>query len=306
MSDLCEWKGHSGPVLDERNGFSVVDCKTCGFKHVLPIPEPDQQNTYYAARFVEERPLYLDRHLKDLEWWRMVCEEKLEILEALLPATRRRLLDVGCGFGLFAQTAKERGWEALGIEPAGASAEYAREQGGEVINAPLTELLAEGLGTFDVVHLHEVLEHLPDPAGMLAILQSLLTPGGLVCIVVPNDYNPLQRVLRHTGFSPWWVTPPVHLNYFDFDSLASLLERSGFRVLRKQATFPMELFLLMGENYVGNDALGRICHTRRKTLELTLRGPDGGALKSAFYSALAEQGVGREIVMVARKEPCDG
>jgi SAM-dependent methyltransferase len=302
MTDVREWNGHSGPVLDEHGGFSIVDCKGCRFKHSLPIPEPDHQNSYYADDFMEERPLYLDRYLEDLDWWRMVCEEKYEILEGLLPRNRRSLLDIGCGLGLFSQIGAERGWTPVGIEPARQSASYARSQGVEVINEPLSDSLVKRLETFDVIHMHEVLEHLSDPAETLRMVRSLRAPEGLLCVVVPNDYNPLQSLLRGRGVPPWWVVPPVHLNYFDFDSLGGLLERSGFRVERRLATFPMELFLLMGENYVGNDSLGRSCHGRRKALELLLRGSDRGALKTALYESFAEQGIGREILMVARRE----
>ncbi len=305
MTDVREWNGHSGPVLDEHEGFTIVDCKGCGFKHSLPVPEPEHQNSYYADDFMEERPLYLDRYLEDLDWWQMVCEEKYEILEGLLPPDRRKLLDVGCGLGLFCRTGAERGWDTLGIEPARQSASYARSQGVEVINEPLSESLLDRLETFDVIHMHEVLEHLSDPRGTLRMLRSLLSPNGLLCVVVPNDYNPLQSLLRDRGFPPWWVVPPVHLNYFDFDSLEGLLERSGLHVERKLATFPMELFLLMGENYVGNDSLGRSCHGRRKALELTLRAAGRGTLKTALYGAFAEQGIGREIVMFARREADD-
>jgi len=63
----------------------------------------------------------------------------------------------------------------------------------------------------------------------------------------------------------------------------------------------MEFFLLMGENYVGNKTLGRDCHGRRKKLELNLHlgGLDG--LKHTLYTTFAEQGIGREVVVIARK-----
>ena len=59
----------------------------------------------------------------------------------------------------------------------------------------------------------EVLEHLPDPAGLLRTCHGLLEPGGLVTISVPNDFNPFQQALQdHLGFEPWWVAPPTLLD----------------------------------------------------------------------------------------------
>lgn len=57
----------------------------------------------------------------------------------------------------------------------------------------------------------------------------------------------------------------------------------------------------MGDNYVGNDSLGRLCHGRRKKLELNLKLGKLEALKSALYAALAEHGIGRDVVMLAKK-----
>jgi hypothetical protein len=130
----------------------------------------------------------------------------------------------------------------------------------------------------------------------------MLNHGGLVCIVVPNDYNPFQEALRNTmGHLPWWVAPPHHVNYFDFDSLESLLGRLGFEVLLQEATFPIDMFLLMGDNYVGNDVLGRQCHVRRKSLEQALSAAGLATLKRQLYQAMAQLGLGREVLLIARK-----
>ena len=57
-------------------------------------------------------------------------------------------------------------------------------------------------------------------------------PGGLVCVGVPNDYNGFQAAVRAGGSAPWWLAPPHHLNYFDFDSLSGLLSRLGLEIGR--------------------------------------------------------------------------
>lgn len=104
------------------------------------------------------------------------------------------------------------------------------------------------------------------------------------------------------GYAPWWVNPPEHINYFDMLSLARLVESRGFEILLKTSTFPMEVFLLMGKNYIGNDQLGRECHGYRKSLEMNLQ--EGGLqeMKREIYMLLAEQGIGREIILIAKKK----
>jgi SAM-dependent methyltransferase len=149
--------------------------------------------------------------------------------------------------------------------------------------------------------MNEVLEHVPDPRAVLAVVDALLEPGGLVALMVPNDYSPFQRALRDAcGFDPWWVAPPHHVNYFDVESIQRLLAER-FEVASVETSFPIDLFLLMGDNYVGDDDLGRACHAKRKTFETNLARAGLTPLKIEIYRALAKLGVGRDVFVVARK-----
>ena len=182
----------------------------------------------------------------------------------------------------------ERGWRATGVEPSTTAASFASSNGVKVINDFLGNAVEDGLlldNTFDAVHLSEVLEHIRDPASVCEAARKLLKPGGILCVVLPNDYNPLQEYLRNErGFPPYWAAPPHHINYFDKDSITSLIERSGFELLHLTSTFPMEFFLLMGDDYVGKDEVGRLCHKRRKKLETALSTESFKGFKDDWYS----------------------
>ena len=296
---------HHGSIVDTVAGFDVIECTACGFRHIDPIPTPEElERVYRHDYYSTEKPLYLERYREDLAWWNLVYSERYDTFEAELPAGRRRILDVGSGPGFFLLQGKERGWDTLGIEPSRQSAEHSRGLGLAIREEFLDESLAGELGLFDVVHLSLVLEHIPDPAAMIELARRLLAPGGLLLVVVPNDYNPFQEALREAcDVSPWWVAPPHHVNYFDFDSLAVLLARCGFEVLRRDATFPIDMFLLMGDNYLGNDELGRACHARRMRFEMNLDKAGKGEVKRRLYGALAELGLGREVQILARRLP---
>ena len=296
------WQAHSGRVLDTVHRFDVIECGRCGFRHVVPLPSPsDLERVYREEYYTTDKPCFITRAREDLRWWELVYSDRYDSFEARLPLDRRRILDVGAGPGFFLAHGQQRGWRGLGLEPSTAAAAHARTLGLEVRPEFLDQRIAPELGTFDVVHLSEVLEHLPDPAHLLALAHGLLAPGGPVCVVVPNDYSPFQRALRSVrGFSPWWVAPPHHLNYFDRVSLTRLLERTGFEVVAVEATFPIDLFLLMGDDYVGNDELGRSCHQKRMAFELALATAGLGQLKRALYRAFATLDVGRELQLLAR------
>jgi len=212
------------------------------------------------------------------------------------------MLDIGSGPGLFLLNGQNRGWQVKGIEPSLQAIEHSWGMGLDVAQGYFSEETASGLGTFDAINMSLVLEHIPDPAALLTLAHGQLDAGGLLCVVVPNDFNPFQLVARdHLDFKPWWVAPPHHINYFNFNSLQRLMERCGFDVIHKEATFPIDIFLLMGDNYIGNDELGRACHSKRKILELNLSSSGMTEIKRHLYQNLANIGLGREVVLVARK-----
>jgi SAM-dependent methyltransferase len=292
---------HAGPVLAERNGFTVIDCAACGFAHATPVPGVDElietyRHDYYAA----EKPLYLQRTEEDRGWWLDVYGERLHRMEARLPAGERAVLDVGSGPGLFLDAAAARDWRTLGVEPSRQAAAHARGLGHDIREGFFDASMAASLPPVDAIHMALVLEHVPEPLPLLAAARRLLRPGGMLCVAVPNDFNPLQQAAVAQGLAPWWVAPPHHLNYFSPASLAGLIERAGFTVVERSATFPLELFLLMGDVYVGDDALGRACHGKRKAFETALRRAGQGEVLATLYRSLADQGLGREIVLYAQ------
>lgn len=302
MESSRQWQQHSGLVLDRVNEFDVIECLSCGYKHVVPIPTQEElEQVYREDYYSHEKPLYLDEHQEDLDWWNLVYDERYDYLESQLPGESRSLLDIGSGPGYFLLRGKARGWNTLGVEPSKRAAAHSRDLGLDVREGFVDEAVVKSLGTFDVVYLHEVLEHIPNPASLLSIVSQLLKPGGILCVIVPNDYNPLQKALRTTmNFEPWWLAPPHHINYFDHESLLTLLKKQGFDILFRSSTFPIELFLLMGMNYVGDSSVGRMVHGQRKNMELNLTKIGCAEWKQRTYQAFAQQGIGREAVVYAR------
>lgn len=61
------------------------------------------------------------------------------------------------------------------------------------------------------------------------------------------------------------------------------------------------MFLLMGDNYIGNDEQGRVCHTKRMNFEKNLLGSNNSNFLKDLYSTFSKYGIGREIVLYAKK-----
>lgn len=297
------WAEHEGPCVARKNGYDIIHCEMCGFRHAVPLPSPAElEREYRETYYADEKPTFLAHAGEDQQWAELAQTDRLEAFERILGPGRRRLLDIGSGPGFFLKTAKNRGWSTIGIEPSRQAAAHSRTLGLEVMEGFFGADTAPVLGTFDAINLNNVLEHVPDPVAILRAARSILEPGGAICVNVPNDFSPLQVAAAATqGTGEWWIAPPHHLNYFDFATLANLLERLEFEVAEKTTSFPMEAFLLMGDNYTADPALGRASHTKRKKFDLALEAAGLKETRRAFYRALAQTGIGREAVIVAVK-----
>ena len=294
-------KTHKGRILDIKDGVSVIDCSTCGFKHVQPLPSASELSELYEKDFFsKEKPNYIKNIKADFLWWQATYDNYYSLLEKQTHG--RKLLDVGSGTGDFLACGKKRGWQVLGIEPSVVAAKYARSRKLPVVNDFFSSEALKERGPFDVVHAALVLEHVPDPAGFINDMKKLLTPKGLLAISCPNDYNPLQEILRQKmKFRPWWIVTRHHLNYFDAFSMKKLLIRLGLKPVELIGSFPMEFFLLSGVNYVGNDEVGRKCQKIRKTFELNMYKAAPETL-NAVYSALLEQNIARSFFIIAQNK----
>ncbi|HLW96521.1 MAG TPA: class I SAM-dependent methyltransferase, partial [Solirubrobacteraceae bacterium] len=251
----------------------------------------------YAETYYDANPGWLAKDRAEQAYWDLEHADKLADWSELLGAPAGTLLDVGCAGGLLLEFAAKHGWSTIGIEPAAEAVEEARSRGVEVRQGLYDEVPIEPR-SIDVVHTKLVAEHLPDPRAFLRWSAGVLRPGGIVCIHVPNDFNSLQLAARDAlGKPDWWIAPPFHVNYFNFSSLERLLAGTGFEPARRDATFPVEWFLLMGEDYVGDDELGASVHRRRMALETRL---EALSLRRPLHAHLAALGVGREAIVHAR------
>jgi 2-polyprenyl-6-hydroxyphenyl methylase/3-demethylubiquinone-9 3-methyltransferase len=129
---------------------------------------------------------------------------RLDYIEARAGLAGRRALDVGCGGGLLAEGMARRGARVTGIDLAPAVLEVARLHALDAgIEVDYRQVAAEALaaaesGTFDLVTCLEMLEHVPDPAGILQAIARLVRPGGdVVCSTI--NRNPKAFALAIVG-----------------------------------------------------------------------------------------------------------
>ena len=109
---------------------------------------------------------------------------RLKFVADRAPLKAARTVDVGCGGGILAESLAEKGARVTGIDVAPKVLATARlhlhESGLEVEYREVTveDFAAEQPGSFDVITCMEMLEHVPDPASIIASVATLLKPGG--------------------------------------------------------------------------------------------------------------------------------
>lgn len=137
-----------------------------------------------------------------------------------------RLLDVGCGNGVFTAMAEDLGWTVTGIEPDPQVCEVAGETIDDVRvgNVKTAELKGD---QFDAVLFNHTLEHVADPVADLRAAYELVRPGGMLLIAVPH-YGTWQR--RWLGKNWLMLELPRHRTHFTAMGLKTVVRRAGFVV----------------------------------------------------------------------------
>jgi len=256
---------------------------------------------YKEEFFQHIKPNDIKKDESELDYWNITYDEKLDVLEKHLKSNTKRILDIGCGAGFFLKRAMNNGWDVVGIEPSDEAANYAQTLGIDVKKQFFQNTTSDELGKYDSIHMRFVLEHTTSPQQIIKKCHSLLNENGLLIVEVPNDYNPLQNIVKTIlQKNEYWLHPPIHVNYFTFTSLRNLLQSNGFEIVSQDATFPLELFLLMGNDYIENETIGKQIHIERMNLEINLN-KGNSELKRNLYSHFAELNLGRTIILYARK-----
>jgi SAM-dependent methyltransferase len=210
--------------------YRYLRCRECRAVFVDPVPDADA----FAAMYAKSD--YHDRHYVERDT--TAYDTSARLLATLAPSGAR-VLDYGCGVGLFVGALAREGFDAHGIElDADAAAAAARATGRPVYDADAFWDRDAG-GRFDVIHLGDVLEHLPDPVQRAQQLLARLSPGGLLFLEGPIEENasPVYAAARAFGavrrrLQPERVGahPPTHLLRMDAAQQRAFFARLGLPV----------------------------------------------------------------------------
>ena len=202
---------------------SLVECKVCGLVHLNPRIRQDVILESYSSavdpQFIKQNELRISTFKRSLGY--------LAQRHGLKPDLKTRVLDVGCAGGAFPKAAADAGFSVVGVEPSKWLSEQGRINYGLDIRTGLLGEQNLTAGSFDLITLWDVIEHLTDPAEVIAEIHGLLKPEGLLVVNYP-DYGSLAR--RFLGFK-WPFFLSVHLIYFTPPSITLFLQKRGYEVI---------------------------------------------------------------------------
>jgi 2-polyprenyl-3-methyl-5-hydroxy-6-metoxy-1,4-benzoquinol methylase len=162
-------------------------------------------------------------------------KSRSEMLD-FLPPGATRLIDIGCGEGLFGAAVKTRypACETWGVEPIADAAERAATRNDRVIHAPLEDIAELPLAYFDVVTMNDVLEHMTWPEPALALAKRILRPDGRLVLSLPNVryYRNVSDLLFKNDWEylDYGILDRTHFRFYTTKSAVRLLEQNGFKV----------------------------------------------------------------------------
>jgi SAM-dependent methyltransferase len=268
---VCGERGRR-PVLDV-DTWSIARCSGCGLHTLQPEPDAVRMEEFNDGSGYESAFGFRDAMMERNHLSLQAVERHVE------PG---RLLDVGCGPGFMLETARERGWNASGVDPSPFSVGVARNNGFDAYEGMLEDLSLPG-GSFDAISLLQVVEHIPDPRALLAECRRLLRPGGALLVATPNPRSLLARVKRER-FNYW--IPPMHCAWYMPETLHRLLVGSGFAPVREETWSARTSTLHDGVDLVTSSRIGRALPFRLQRVagEWVARAAD-----SLGYGSITEQ-----------------
>jgi 2-polyprenyl-3-methyl-5-hydroxy-6-metoxy-1,4-benzoquinol methylase len=214
--------------------YRVLCCRRCGLVYVSPRLQGQALADVYDANYWRsDDPKargYAD-YAREAALYLKTFGKRMALVRHHLPA-KARVLDVGCAAGYFLRVARDAGHEVHGVEMSAAIAgEAVRALGAAAVHiGTLDDAVREkghAAGSFDLVTLWDVIEHVPDPQATLRTIRGLLRPGGKLLLETQNIASRWARLLGRRWHH---FKHDEHLYHFTPATITRLLDDCGFDV----------------------------------------------------------------------------
>lgn len=210
--------------------FSLSRCSACGCLFIDPLPGGMELAGFYPTQYWWKAS---SGALKALEgaYRKMALRDHVAfIASAANGGSAPHLLDVGCGSGTLLGLLKQRGFQVRGFDSSAEAAGIAKSESDvDVVVGSRLQDAGFADGSFDLVTLFHVMEHVTDPRSVLAEVRRLLRPAGRLVLQVPNIESWQFRLF---GVRWYGLDVPRHVINYSNQAMQRLLSESGFKVRR--------------------------------------------------------------------------
>lgn len=239
----CSLCGSDAPVILRRvEGWPVSRCPVCGLIYLSERPAEVSLETMYSAEYYDRAEVGYGGYVENFHRYRNIFDGIFRARARSLEPFRGggRLLEVGCAHGFLLDHLRSLGYRVSGVEVSPLAADYA----GNTLKLDVRRgsLASAGFesGTFDVVMMLDVLEHLHRPGEALREAGRILRPEGVLLVQCPWELTHWEEVMEAflRGRKTGCIVPdavPAHLYFFSPRTLEAMLGEGGFRVVRRES-----------------------------------------------------------------------
>ena len=209
------------------NKYFIVSCRKCDCDFIHPMPSSEELKRAYDDPSYFGGGDIIGGYSDYDEQTQPVIPLFKEILSKFERDIKgRKLLDIGCAYGVHLKVASNRGWEAIGVEISDHARAEAikRLEGKGKFYQSVEDMPSEKV---DVVMLLDVIEHYAKPREVFysLIRKNIIGPETRIIITTPNARS-LTALAE--GVNWRYYHPPYHLTYFSANTLEIMLKELGF------------------------------------------------------------------------------
>jgi SAM-dependent methyltransferase len=224
--NVCESRDIETHMTKE--AWEIVRCRRCGLSFVKNIPTEGELAALYGHTFFEDGQKSPRQDVKlDENPAYANARKRIDSIRKIGPA-KGRMLDVGCGTGIFLKAASPF-YDCSGLDVSGYATEFAaRYLGVEAKKGTIFDFSFEP-NSVDVITMWDVIEHVRNPDSYVKKISDIIAPGGLLVLSTGNVDSLMFRI---QGSNWHLLIPPQHLFYFNKSSITFLLAKYGFNAVK--------------------------------------------------------------------------
>ena len=289
---LCGGRGGVTFINNLRDdvGRWAVRCNACGHIQVYPLPEADEDEKYYKnnyernkeytrAGYYNESDIQLMK--KNEEWAKHYVQSVKPVI-----SKNQKILEIGSGYGWFVEKMRSEGYIIDGVEVGKDRAQLAYDRSGIKLmdHDFMRNTLKTILGSYDVICMFHVLEHISNPVAFINNVRTCLKPTGFIIIEVPNYFDCIKLLSPAYNNAVFFR---AHLSYFTPATLTVLLEKTGFTGITIRGV----------QRYSIENAIRWIRTGKPNTEYLELELPEGLEWVNKYYKDVMEKDLKSYAIM---------